>query len=132
MSALTQRCKALFGYMDQLVHPNTFGPPGYPNHCSSAVRRLLDQRHSDLPHRRGKQSALVFVLAVVCISFFTTGYAYGITASIIGTFCINYFFMVPYSAFSLSHTGYPVAMLSMVAISCIVCALIFPGQAAGH
>lgn len=68
-------------------------------------------------------SALVFVLAVVLISLLTTGYWYGILASIIGAFCINYFFMFPYSAFSLSHTGYPVAMLSMVTISCVVCAL---------
>ena len=40
-------------------------------------------------------SALVFVLAVVCVSFFTTGYRYGIAASIAGAFCINYFFMYP-------------------------------------
>ena len=68
-------------------------------------------------------SALVFVLAVVFISVLTAGYIYGIAASIIGAFCINYFFMYPYSAFNLTITGYPVAMLSMVAISCLVCAL---------
>ena len=68
-------------------------------------------------------SALVFVLAVVMISLLTQGYAYGIISSIIGGFCINYFFMVPYAAFSLSYAGYPVAMISMIAISCVVCAL---------
>ena len=68
-------------------------------------------------------SALVFVLAVVFISLLTTGYWYGILASLVSGFCINYFFMVPYAAFSLSYSGYPVAMLSMVAISCVVCAL---------
>ena len=68
-------------------------------------------------------SALVFVLAVVMISLLTQGYVYGIASSIIGGFCINYFFMVPYAAFSLSYTGYPVAMISMIAISCVVCAL---------
>ena len=68
-------------------------------------------------------SSLVFVLAVVCISFFTSGYFYGIVASIVGSFCINYFFMYPYSAFSLSISGYPVTMLSMAAISCLVSAL---------
>ena len=68
-------------------------------------------------------SALVFVLAVVMISLLTEGYAYGIVSSIIGGFCINFFFMVPYAAFSLSYAGYPVAMISMVAISCVVCAL---------
>ncbi|MCI8870121.1 MAG: DUF4118 domain-containing protein [Lawsonibacter sp.] len=68
-------------------------------------------------------SALVFVLAVMVISIITTGYAYGVVASLVGGFCINYFFMYPYAAFSLSHAGYPVAMFSMVAISIIVCAL---------
>lgn len=123
MSALTQRCKALFGYMDQLVHRI----PSVPRDILTTALLLYAAYWTSgiLISHTGVEnnSALVFVLAVVCISFFTTGYAYGITASIIGTFCINYFFMVPYSAFSLSHTGYPVAMLSMVAISCIVCAL---------
>ena len=123
MSALTQRCKALFGYMDQLVHRI----PSVPRDIITTALLLYAAYWTSgilISHTGGENnSALVFVLAVVCISFFTTGYAYGITASIIGTFCINYFFMVPYSAFSLSHTGYPVAMLSMVAISCIVCAL---------
>ena len=123
MSALTQRCKALFGYMDQLVHRI----PSVPRDILTTALLLYAAYWTSgilISHTGGENnSALVFVLAVVCISFFTTGYAYGITASIVGTFCINYFFMVPYSAFSLSHTGYPVAMLSMVAISCIVCAL---------
>ena len=123
MSALTQRCKALFGYMDQLVHRI----PSVPRDILTTALLLYAAYWTSgilISHTGGENnSALVFVLAVVCISFFTTGYAYGITASIIGTFCINYFFMVPYSAISLSNTGYPVAMLSMVAISCIVCAL---------
>ena len=68
-------------------------------------------------------SALVFVLAVMVISVITTGYFYGICASLIGGFCINYFFMFPYATFSLSYTGYPVAMLSMLMISMLVCFL---------
>ncbi|MCI8688175.1 MAG: DUF4118 domain-containing protein [Lawsonibacter sp.] len=77
-----------------------------------------------ITHTGGENnSALVFVLAVALISLLTSGYEYGIAASIIGTFCINIFFMEPFNAFSLSRTGYPVAMLSMVAVSCVVCAL---------
>ena len=68
-------------------------------------------------------SALMFTLAVAFVSLLTTGYFYGILASIVGTFCINYYFMLPYAQFDLSRTGYPVAMLSMLAVSCIVCAL---------
>ena len=68
-------------------------------------------------------SALVFVLSVVVISYLTDGYLYGFAASLFSGFCINYFFMFPYRAFSLSYAGYPVAMVSMVAISGVVCAL---------
>ena len=77
-----------------------------------------------ISHTGGENnSALVFVLAVTIISSLTTGYFYGILASVIGTFCINIYFMEPYATFTLNRTGYPVAMLSMVAISCVVCAL---------
>lgn len=69
-------------------------------------------------------SALVFVAAVMLISVMTNGYNYGIIASLVGGFCTNYFFMYPYEAFSLSYdAGYPVAMLSMLVISFIVCTL---------
>ncbi len=77
-----------------------------------------------ITHTGGENnSALVFVLAVSLISLLTSGYVYGIAASIIGALFINIYFMEPYDAFSLSRTGYPVAMLSMVAISCVICAL---------
>ncbi len=77
-----------------------------------------------ISHTGGENnSALVFVLAVALISLLTHGYAYGISASVIGVVCINTFFMEPYAVFSLARTGYPVAMLSMLAVSCIVCAL---------
>ncbi|MCI9156899.1 MAG: DUF4118 domain-containing protein [Lawsonibacter sp.] len=77
-----------------------------------------------ISHTGGENnSALVFVLAVALISLLTSGYFYGIAASIIGALCINVYFMEPYEVFSLSRTGYPVAMLSMVAISCVICAL---------
>lgn len=80
---------------------------------------------SILIHHTGGEnnSALVFVLAVALISLLTSGYTYGIAASVVGTFCINIFFMEPYRAFSLSRTGYPVAMTSMVVVSCVICAL---------
>ena len=77
-----------------------------------------------ISHTGGENnSALVFVLAVTIISSLTTGYFYGIFASVVGTFCINIYFMEPYATFTLNRAGYPVAMLSMVAISCVVCAL---------
>ena len=68
-------------------------------------------------------SALVYMLAVSLTALLTDGYFYGILSSLLGGFCINYFFMFPYAAFSLSYAGYPVAMLSMISISCVVSAL---------
>lgn len=68
-------------------------------------------------------SALVYVLAITLISLLTTGYVYGIAASLFGAFCINFYFMVPYAQFSLSYAGYPVAMLSMAAIAVVICTL---------
>ena len=68
-------------------------------------------------------TALVFVLAVMFISLMTDGYYYGIVASLVGGFCTNFYFMFPYASFSLSYTGYPVAMISMLIMSFIVCTL---------
>ena len=68
-------------------------------------------------------SALVFALAVSTISLLTDGYFYGIVASIISAFFVNIYFMYPYAQFSLKQAGYPVTMLSMVTISCLICAL---------
>ncbi len=68
-------------------------------------------------------SALVFTLAVSLVSYTTTGYLYGVLGSFIGAFFTNYFFMAPYAEFSLSRVGYPVASLSMLTISIMVCAL---------
>lgn len=68
-------------------------------------------------------SALVFALSVALISFLTTGYFYGIVAAALGAFFTNYYFMAPYAQFSLSRAGYPVATLSMLTISLLICAL---------
>ena len=68
-------------------------------------------------------SSLVYILAVMLISLLTDGYVYGIVASLVSAVFINYFFMYPFMAFSLSISGYPVVMVSMIAISSIVCAL---------
>ena len=118
-----QRVFALYHWADQQIHRI----PALPRNLLVTALLLCAAYLSSrilMGHTGGENnSALVFVLAVVLISLLTTGYWYGILASIVSAFCINYFFMFPYSAFSLSYAGYPVAMLSMVAISCVVCAL---------
>lgn len=68
-------------------------------------------------------SALVFTLAVACISLLCEGYVPGIIAALISAVAINYFFMYPFSQFNLTLTGYPVAFISFLCIACIVSAL---------
>ena len=68
-------------------------------------------------------SALVFTLAVACISLLTSGYVPGILASLLSAIAINVFFMYPYARFNLTLTGYPVAFISFVCIACIVSTL---------
>lgn len=53
----------------------------------------------------------IFVFAVFLISLFTEGFLYGIIASVIGTFAINYIFTYPYFAFDFIT---PVNMTSAV------------------
>ena len=66
-------------------------------------------------------SSLVYVLAVMLIAVFTPGYFYAMGAALVAGFCTNYYFMYPYAEFSLELSGYPVTMLSMLAISVLVC-----------
>ena len=62
-------------------------------------------------------SALIYVFAVMIISRITTGYLWGILASIISAFSLNYYFMYPYASFNFTISGYQVALFSMVAVS---------------
>lgn len=113
----------IYEYLDRLFHRI---PPIPRNLFVTALFLCVAYWVSGIliSHTGGENnSALVFVLAVVLISLLTTGYFYGIAASVIGALCINIYFMAPYAQFSLTRTGYPVAMLSMITISCVVCAL---------
>jgi len=120
---MPQHLKDLYHWLDVQAHR----VPAIPRNLGVTALFLCAAYWTSsilITHTGGENnSALVFVLAVALISLLTSGYFYGIAASIIGAFSINVYFMEPYSVFSLSRTGYPVAMLSMVTISCVVCAL---------
>ena len=60
---------------------------------------------------------LLFVLAV------TDGYVYGIVASIIAVFGVNYVFTFPYFKLNFAITGYPLTFVAMLAVACSVSAL---------
>ena len=62
----------------------------------------------------------VFVLAVLLVSRLTTGYLYGLLASVLGVVCVNYIFTYPYFEFNFTITGYPITFLTMFAVSTVV------------
>ena len=61
--------------------------------------------------------SMIFLLAVALVARFTDGFAYGIAASVIGVLGVNFAFTKPYFEFCLSLSGYPLAFLSMLAVS---------------
>ena len=67
--------------------------------------------------------ALIFELAVVLVSRFTSGYFYGLLASVVGVIGVNYIFTYPYFAFNFTISGYPLTFLVMLAVSIVVSAL---------
>lgn len=63
--------------------------------------------------------AIIYVLAVMLVARYTTGYVTGIIASIFGVFFVNYVFTYPYMNFNFSIDGYPVTFLGMMLVSSI-------------
>lgn len=68
-------------------------------------------------------SVPVFILAVSLIARLTTGYFYGVAASILGVFCVNYAFTYPYMEFDMSISGYPLTFAAMLMVSICISAL---------
>jgi len=65
----------------------------------------------------------VFTLAVLCVSRFTTGYFFGLIASILGVVCVNFIFTYPYWEMDFTLSGYPLTFLIFLAASVMTCAL---------
>lgn len=62
-------------------------------------------------------SVSIFILTVSLVSRFTSGYIYGVVASLFGVFCVNYMFTYPYWEFDLSISGYPLTFFVMLVVS---------------
>ena len=62
----------------------------------------------------------VFILAVALISLFTDGFAYGVAASVIGVFCVNYIFTYPFWSFNMELYGYPLTFFVMLVVSVLI------------
>lgn len=66
---------------------------------------------------------LIFVLAVLLISRLTSGYFYGLLASVAGVIGVNYIFTYPYLAFNFTISGYPITFFTLLVVSAITSAL---------
>ena len=60
---------------------------------------------------------LLFVLAVFLISRLTDGYLYGIIASMVSVFGVNYVFTYPYMELDFSLAGYPLTFITMLFVA---------------
>ena len=65
----------------------------------------------------------VFILAVALVARVTDGYGWGIAASVLGTFFVNYIFTYPFWAFDVTYPGYPLTMTVMLVVSLLISAL---------
>lgn len=66
--------------------------------------------------------AAVFTLAVLLVAWSTEGFGWGIIASIIGVFAVNYAFTDPYYEFNFTSAGYPIIFISLLLIAVITSA----------
>lgn len=64
--------------------------------------------------------ALVYITAIVLTARFTSGYIYGIVASLVSVVGINYLFTYPFFQVNFTLTGYPVTFLFTLIISVMV------------
>lgn len=65
----------------------------------------------------------VFVLVVLLVSRFTSGYLFGLISSVFGVICVNYVFTYPYFEIDFTIAGYPLSFLAFLMVSVITCAL---------
>lgn len=65
----------------------------------------------------------LYILAVALISRFTTGYLYGIAASLVGVVCVNYLFTYPFGKFDVTLAGYPLTFAAMLLVSVFISTL---------
>lgn len=59
---------------------------------------------------------LIFVLAVLVISFLTEGYFYGLMAAIASVFAVNWAYTYPYMKLDFTIYGYPLTFMTMLAV----------------
>lgn len=66
---------------------------------------------------------LIFVLAVLIVSFLTEGYFYGLMAAVVSVFAVNWAFTYPYMKLDFTIYGYPLTFITMLAVGFAVSTL---------
>ena len=84
-----------------------------------AVCSVLSRVHDD----NNPFAVLIFVLAVAIVALVTTGYVWGVVASVVGVFCVNYMFAYPFWSFDMSISGYPLTFMVMLVVSVVISTL---------
>lgn len=84
-----------------------------------AVCSVLSRMHND----NNPFAVLIFVLAVAIVALVTNGYVWGVLASVIGVFCVNYMFTYPFWSFDMSVAGYPLTFMVMLVVSVVISTL---------
>ena len=74
-------------------------------------------------HLAETNTAIVYLLSVLLIARFTSGYVFGIIASLISAFSFNFFFTEPYYALSIKTPSYIIAFIIMTITAFITSAL---------
>lgn len=72
----------------------------------------------------GEQNTImVYILSVLIISRFTSGYAYGVIASLLSVMAFNFLFVKPYFTFNAIQAGYPITFLIMLLVALLTSAM---------
>lgn len=66
---------------------------------------------------------MFYILGIVIVARYTTGYLWGSLFAISSVLCINYFFTYPYHNFNMTLQGYPITFVAMLIIYIITSAL---------
>ena len=88
-----------------------------------AMAVLLSMGLSGLHDDNNPFATPLFILAVALIARLTDGYVYGVAASLVGTFCVNYMFTYPFWEFDVTLTGYPLTFAMLLVVSIIISTL---------
>lgn len=62
---------------------------------------------------------VIYILSVLMVARYTKGYICGITASVVGMFCFNFFFTEPYHTFNVNNKSY-IATFAVMLIASIL------------